>query len=89
MGPKPDASILGALHSTCINCRDLEMGKEVAKKLFVIELGNTRNYILLANVYASHERLEEAKEVRRWLMFQELRKREAAQSTIENQICTL
>jgi hypothetical protein len=68
MGPKPDSSILGALHSTCINCRDdLEMGKE---KLFMIELGNTRNYILLANVYASHgRRLEEAKEVRRWLMF--------------------
>jgi hypothetical protein len=57
-----------------MNYRDLEMGKEVAKKLFVIEPGNTGNYVLLANIYASHGRLEEAKEVRRWMMFQELRK---------------
>jgi pentatricopeptide repeat protein len=74
MRPKPDASVLGALLSACMNCRDLEMGKEVAKKLFVIEPGNTGNYVLLANIYASHGRLEEAKEVRRWMMFQELRK---------------
>ncbi|KAG0537375.1 hypothetical protein BDA96_03G143800 [Sorghum bicolor] len=74
MRPKPDASVLGALLSACINCRDLEMAKEVANKLFVIEPGNTGNYVLLANIYASHGRLEEAKEVRRWMMFQELRK---------------
>jgi hypothetical protein len=40
----------------------------------VIEPGNTGNYVQLANIYASHGRLEEAKEVRRWMMFQELRK---------------
>ncbi|PWZ30066.1 putative pentatricopeptide repeat-containing protein [Zea mays] len=50
MGPKPDASVLGALLWACMNCRDLEMGKEVAKKLFVIEPGNTGNYVLLANL---------------------------------------
>ncbi|CAL4976735.1 unnamed protein product [Urochloa decumbens] len=74
MGVKPDASVLGALLSACMNCRDLEMAEKVAKELFVIEPGNTGNYVLLANIYASHGRLEEAKEVRRWMMFQELRK---------------
>ncbi|CAL4950353.1 unnamed protein product [Urochloa decumbens] len=74
MGVKPDASVLGALLSACMNCRDLEMAEEVAKELFVIEPGNTGNYVLLANIYASHGRLEEAKEVRRWMVFQELRK---------------
>ncbi|KAK8451969.1 hypothetical protein SEVIR_5G032200v4 [Setaria viridis] len=74
MNVKPDASVLGALLSACMNCRDLEIGEEVAKKLFVIEPGNSGNYVLLANIYASHGRLEEAKEVRRWMMFQELRK---------------
>ncbi|RLM92146.1 pentatricopeptide repeat-containing protein [Panicum miliaceum] len=54
--------------------KDLEMGEEVAKKLFVIEPGNTGNYVLLANIYTSHGRLEKAKEVRKWMRFQELRK---------------
>ncbi|PAN31214.1 hypothetical protein PAHAL_5G404700 [Panicum hallii] len=74
MRVKPDASVLGALLSACMNCRDLEMGEEVAKKLFVIEPGNTGNYVLLANIYTSHGRLEKAKEVRKWMRFQELRK---------------
>jgi pentatricopeptide repeat protein len=42
---KPDASVLGALLSGCVNCRDLDMGKEVAKKLFEIDPCNTGNYI--------------------------------------------
>ena len=74
MRVKPDASVLGALLSACMNCRDLEMGEEVAKKLFVIEPGNIGNYVLLANIYTSHGRLEEAKEVRKLMRFQESRK---------------
>jgi pentatricopeptide repeat protein len=71
---KPDASVLGALLAGCVNCRDLDMGKEVAKKLFEIEPGNTGNYILLANIYTSHGRLDEANELRRQMMSQELMK---------------
>ncbi|CAO2192863.1 unnamed protein product [Urochloa humidicola] len=84
MKVKPDASVLGALLSACMNCRDLEMAEEVAKKLFVIEPENTGNYVLLANVYASHGRLEEAKEVRRWMTFQDLRK-EKGRSLVNNE----
>ena len=74
MRVKPDASVLGALLSACMNCRDLEMGEEVAKKLFVIEPGNIGNYVLLANIYTSHGRLEEAKEMWKLMRVQELRK---------------
>jgi pentatricopeptide repeat protein len=83
MKVKPDASVLGALLSACMNCKDLEIAEEVAKKLFVIEPGNSGNYALLANIYTSHGRLEEAKEVRRWMMFQELRK-EKGHSLVNN-----
>ncbi|KAL6626342.1 hypothetical protein ACP70R_030068 [Stipagrostis hirtigluma subsp. patula] len=76
MPVKPDASVLGALLAACMNCRDLEMGKDVAKKLFEIEPDNPGNYVLLANIYASHGRLEDAKEVRRWMICQQLRKEE-------------
>ncbi|CAM0881029.1 unnamed protein product [Alopecurus aequalis] len=74
MPVKPDASVLGALLSACLNCGDLELGKEVAQNLFEIEPGKAGNYILLANIYVSHGRLEEAKEVRRWMVSQEVRK---------------
>lgn len=74
MPVKPDASVLGALLAACMNCGDLELGKEVAKKLFEIEPHNSGNYVLLANIYASRGRLEVAKEVRRWMMSLEVRK---------------
>lgn len=64
MQVKPDASVLGALLAACLNCGDLELGKEVAENLFEIEPGNAGNYVLLANIYALHGRFEEAKEVR-------------------------
>ncbi|KAJ1283411.1 hypothetical protein BS78_03G126400 [Paspalum vaginatum] len=90
MRVRPDASVLGALLASCMSFRDLEMGKEVAKKLFVIEPGNTGNYVLLANIYASHGRLEEAKEVRRWMMFYELRKEKGCSLfNNESRTCTL
>uniref|UniRef100_A0ACD5VQ31 Uncharacterized protein n=1 Tax=Avena sativa TaxID=4498 RepID=A0ACD5VQ31_AVESA len=74
MPVKPDASVLGALLAACLNCGDLELGKEVAENLFEIEPGKAGNYVLLANIYALHGRLEEAKEVRRWMVSQEVRK---------------
>ncbi|KAL6850419.1 hypothetical protein ACP4OV_021046 [Aristida adscensionis] len=87
---KPDASVLGALLAACMNSRDLETGKVVAKKLFEIEPGNPGNYILLANIFASHGRLEEAKEVRRRMMCQDLKK-ERGFSLVnnENKACIL
>jgi pentatricopeptide repeat protein len=74
MPVKPDASVLGALLAACLNCGDLELGKEVAENLFEIEPGKAGNYVTLANIYASHGRLEEAKEVRRRMVSQEVRK---------------
>jgi pentatricopeptide repeat protein len=74
MPVRPDASVLGALLSACLNCGDLELGKKVAENLFEIEPGKAGNYVLLANIYASHGRLDEAKEVRSWMVSQEVRK---------------
>ncbi|XP_072996748.1 putative pentatricopeptide repeat-containing protein At5g52630 [Typha latifolia] len=65
MPVEPDASVWGALLGACRNCEDLELGKVVAQKLFEMEPDNPGNYVLLSNMYASYGRLEEAKEVRR------------------------
>ncbi|XP_008800339.1 putative pentatricopeptide repeat-containing protein At5g52630 [Phoenix dactylifera] len=71
---KPDASVWGALLGACGKSGNLELGKEVARRLFEIEPDNPGNYVLLANLYARHGRLEEAKEVRRLMGYNGVRK---------------
>ncbi|RWV84234.1 hypothetical protein GW17_00054063 [Ensete ventricosum] len=71
---RPDSSVWGALLGACRNCRNLELGDEVARRLFEIEPDNAGNYVLLSNMYASHGQLEEAKEVRRTMESTGLRK---------------
>ncbi|KAJ8472305.1 hypothetical protein OPV22_026648 [Ensete ventricosum] len=71
---KPDSSVWGTLLRACRNCRNLELGDEVARRLFEIEPDNAGNFVLLSNMYASHGQLEEAKEVRRTMESTGLRK---------------
>ncbi|KAI8573777.1 hypothetical protein RHMOL_Rhmol01G0302400 [Rhododendron molle] len=49
---KPHALVWGALLGACKSHGDLEMGREVAGKLFEIEPHNPGNYILLSNMYS-------------------------------------
>lgn len=62
---KPDASVWGALLSACRSHSNLEMGREVAMKLFVLEPDNPGNYVLLCNIFTRNGMLNEADEVRR------------------------
>jgi len=74
MPVKPDSSAWGALLGACRNFGDLELGEQVAQRLFEIEQENPGNYVLLANIYAYHGRLEEAREVRRLMGCKGVRK---------------
>ncbi|KAL7114943.1 hypothetical protein ACP275_04G152900 [Erythranthe tilingii] len=71
---EPDISIWGALLGACRKHGDIDMGKEVAERLFQIEPNNPGNYVLLRNMYARGGRLEEANEVRRLMEFNRVRK---------------
>ncbi|KAE9446739.1 hypothetical protein C3L33_21374, partial [Rhododendron williamsianum] len=71
---KPDAMVWGALLGACRSHGDLEMGREVAEKLFEIEPHNPGNYILLSNMYSRRGMLKEANEVRRLMGFNGVRK---------------
>ncbi|KAL5580430.1 hypothetical protein UlMin_012872 [Ulmus minor] len=62
---KANSSIFGALLGACRKYNNLEMGREVAEKLFELEPDNPGNYVLLSNMYKRHGMLEEADEVRR------------------------
>ncbi|KAL3515852.1 hypothetical protein ACH5RR_022754 [Cinchona calisaya] len=69
-----DASIWGALLGACRNYGNLEMGREVAEKLFEIEPDNPGNYVLLSDMYSRRGKLEEADEIRRLMGVNRVRK---------------
>ncbi|KAL2511772.1 Tetratricopeptide repeat (TPR)-like superfamily protein [Abeliophyllum distichum] len=71
---EPDTSIWGALLGACWKYGNLEIGREVANRLFKIEPANPGNYVLLCNMYARAGRLEEADEVRRLMGVNRVRK---------------
>ncbi|KAG6518076.1 putative pentatricopeptide repeat-containing protein At5g52630 [Zingiber officinale] len=71
---QPDSSVWGALLAACRKFRNLELGSKVAQKLFRIEPHNSGNYVLLSNMYASNGMLEEAKEIRRLMQSNGVRK---------------
>ncbi|KAL8155664.1 hypothetical protein AgCh_000895 [Apium graveolens] len=62
---EPGASVWGALFGACYRFGNLEMGVEVAERLFEIEPDNPGNYVLLCNMYTRNGRAKEASEVRR------------------------
>ncbi|GMY22178.1 pentatricopeptide repeat-containing protein At5g04780, mitochondrial-like isoform X1 [Fagus crenata] len=48
---KPDSSVWGALLGACRNYGNVEMGREIAERLFELEPENPGNYVLLSNMY--------------------------------------
>ncbi|KAK9084460.1 hypothetical protein Scep_030931 [Stephania cephalantha] len=70
----PDSSVWGALLGACRNYKNLELGKEVAEKLFEMEPDNPGNYVLLSNLYTCCGMLKEANEVRRLMGVNRVRK---------------
>ncbi|XVE84571.1 hypothetical protein DITRI_Ditri17bG0023700 [Diplodiscus trichospermus] len=71
---KADSSVWGALLGACANYGNLEMGIEVAVKLFELEPNNPGNYVLLSNMYAHKGKLKEADQVRRLMGINRVRK---------------
>ncbi|KAK9117363.1 hypothetical protein Sjap_016310 [Stephania japonica] len=62
MGPHPEA--LGALLAACRTYGNVEIAENVALKLLELEPDNTGNYSLLADIYASRGRWDDAVRVR-------------------------
>ncbi|EOY11777.1 Tetratricopeptide repeat superfamily protein [Theobroma cacao] len=71
---KPDSSVWGALLGGCANYGNLELGIEVAGRLFELEPNNPGNYVLLSNMYAHKGKLREADQVRRLMGINRVRK---------------
>lgn len=61
---EPNAAVWGSLLGACRIHSNPEIAERAARRLFELEPQCSGNYILLANIYASAGRWEEAKEVR-------------------------
>ncbi|KAF8393558.1 hypothetical protein HHK36_021802 [Tetracentron sinense] len=70
----PDAGIWGALLGACRVHGNVELGEIAAGHLFEIEPENTGNYVLLANIYKSMHRWDDAERVRKMLSERGMRK---------------
>lgn len=60
----PHCGALGALLAACRTYGNVEIAEGVAEQLFELEPENTGNYMLLAGIYASRERWDDAVRVR-------------------------
>ncbi|EXB57553.1 hypothetical protein L484_022659 [Morus notabilis] len=71
---RPNSSSWGALLGACKDHNNLEMGRQVAEKLFCLEPNNPGNYVQLCNMYTNNGRLKEADDVRRLMGLNRVRK---------------
>ncbi|WJX72275.1 hypothetical protein P8452_56168 [Trifolium repens] len=61
---EPDSGIWSSLLSSCRIYGDLDIGKEVAKKLLELGPNKAENYVLVSNLYAGLGKWDEVREVR-------------------------
>lgn len=67
MDVEPDATVWKALLGACRAHNNLEMGERAAQKLFMLEPMNAVPYVLLANMYFSADKSEDAARIRRMM----------------------
>ncbi|KAG9459220.1 hypothetical protein H6P81_003728 [Aristolochia fimbriata] len=82
MEVEPNVVIWGILLSACRTHSNMELAEVAIKKLTILEPENSGNYVLLANLYSSLGRWEEALEVRKLMQNRNVQKT-AANSWIE------
>ncbi|XVF00119.1 hypothetical protein REPUB_Repub03eG0257700 [Reevesia pubescens] len=82
MPDEPDAGIWSSLLSSCRTYSALDIGREVAEKLFKLEPNKAENYVLLSNLYAGSGKWDEVRRVRQRMKEVGLQK-DAGRSWIE------
>ncbi|KAL2468178.1 Pentatricopeptide repeat-containing protein [Forsythia ovata] len=64
MPMEPNHGVWGALLNACRICNNVELGKEVAERLFALDPSDRRNYVMLSSIYAAAGHWKEASKVR-------------------------
>ncbi|XP_063940898.1 putative pentatricopeptide repeat-containing protein At5g08490 isoform X1 [Daucus carota subsp. sativus] len=82
MPVEANANIWGALLGACRNHHEVEIGCDVADRLFSMEANNIGNYVVMSNLYAANARWDGVAETRKLMKTRELKK-SAGSSWIE------
>lgn len=64
MPMEPNSGIWGAIFGACRVYGNIELGKEVAEKLIHLDRSDSRNYIMLANIFSAAGLWQDASKVR-------------------------
>eukprot|EP01018_Ginkgo_biloba_P040409 Gb_21270 [translate_table: standard] len=64
---KPDATVWGCLLGACRIHNNIELGEQVAERLFELNPKNTSPYVLLSNMYAVAGRWDDIEKVRKMM----------------------
>ncbi|GLT74393.1 hypothetical protein SLA2020_461960 [Shorea laevis] len=64
MPVEPNSGVWGALLGACRIYGNVELGREVAERLFTLDPSDARNYIMLSNIYSAAGQWIEASKVR-------------------------
>uniref|UniRef100_A0A5B7B3X4 DYW domain-containing protein n=1 Tax=Davidia involucrata TaxID=16924 RepID=A0A5B7B3X4_DAVIN len=64
MPMEPNSGVWGALLNACRVYGNFELGKEVAERLFALDPSDSRNYIMLSNIYSAAGQWRDASKVR-------------------------
>ncbi|XP_059669082.1 putative pentatricopeptide repeat-containing protein At5g08490 [Cornus florida] len=71
---KANANIWGALLGACRTHHEVEIGRDVADRLFKIESNNIGNYVVMSNLYAANAKWDGVLEMRRLMKTRALKK---------------
>ncbi|CAO2833775.1 unnamed protein product [Amaranthus hypochondriacus] len=61
---EPNAGVWGALLGACRIHKNVELGKEAAENLFLLDSSDRRNYIMLSNIYSASGKWINASKIR-------------------------
>ncbi|KAL2895295.1 hypothetical protein RDABS01_011204 [Bienertia sinuspersici] len=64
MPMEPNAGVWGALLGACRIHNNVELGKEAAENLFLLDSGDHRNYIMLSNIFSASGKWIDASKIR-------------------------
>eukprot|EP01018_Ginkgo_biloba_P008769 Gb_30993 [translate_table: standard] len=64
---KPDSAVWGSLLGACKIHSNVELGEDVAERLFQLDPKNAAHYVLLSNIYAAAGRWDDKEKIRKMM----------------------
>eukprot|EP01018_Ginkgo_biloba_P028363 Gb_34253 [translate_table: standard] len=71
---EPEAAVWGCLLGACRTHTNIELGEQVAERLFDMDPQNAAHYVLLSNIYAASGRWDDVEKVRRMMKENRIKK---------------